>query len=66
MSDRNKLAEFYDAELANVTGRLFDALNENKRLRAALEEIRQRGGQDLCRGIAAEALRVLGQGPLAR
>jgi hypothetical protein len=29
----SKLAQFYDAELANVTGQLFDALNEIKRLR---------------------------------
>ena len=30
---------------------------EVERLRKALEEIVQVGGQDLCRGIAAEALR---------
>lgn len=34
MNERNKLAEYYDAELANVTGQLFDALNEIKRLKA--------------------------------
>lgn len=34
MSERNKLAEYYDAELANVTGQLFDAINEIKRLKA--------------------------------
>lgn len=34
--------------------------DEIDRLRAALEEIVQNGGQDLCRGIAAEALRVGG------
>jgi hypothetical protein len=26
MADRSKLAEYYDAELANVTGQLFDAV----------------------------------------
>lgn len=31
-------ARFYDAELANVTGRLFDAQNKIARLRTALEE----------------------------
>lgn len=31
---------------------------ENERLRKALQEIVQVGGQDLCRGIATEALAV--------
>lgn len=36
--DRNKLAEFYDAEMARVTGLYFDALNEIKALRALPSE----------------------------
>jgi hypothetical protein len=39
MSERNKLAEFYDVELANTTGQLFDALKEIDRLKTALKKI---------------------------
>lgn len=47
-------AEFFPVDMEN-------AANEIERLRGALKEIVQKGGQDLCRGIAAEALRGVGQ-----
>lgn len=47
-----------------VAGNIEEAAGHIKRLRAALEEIVQVGGQDLCRGIAAEALRA-SQSPAA-
>ena len=37
MTKRNKLAEFYDDELASVTGKLFDALKEIERLQRIID-----------------------------
>lgn len=41
-----------------VAGNINAGADEIERLRKALQEIVQVGGQDLCRGIAAEALSI--------